>query len=321
MLLNCVAYRDGVKIAEPTVEKISDYLERTDCFVWVDLNDPTVQELEKMQDEFGLHNLAIEDARHGHQRPKVEEYGDTLFVAMHLLEANGAELSVGEVHIFAGRNFILSIRNRSRLHFAEVRERCEREPDLLKLGSGFVLYALMDAVVDRYFPLIDALELQLEAIEEHLFDKGYSLATIARLYGLKRKISVLKHAVVPLMEATGRLHGARVPPVCVGTQEYQRDVYDHLTRINATIDAMRDTITTAILVSQSTVSIEQNEVNKQLAAWAAIFAVATAFVGIWGMNFRNMPELNLEYGYPLALLVIVTVCGLLFRRFKRAGWL
>lgn len=321
MLLNCVAYQNGVKIAEPTVEEISDYLDRGDCFVWVAMRDPTEAELEKMQEEFGLHNLAIEDARHGHQRPKVEEYGDTLFIAMHLVEQVDSELLVGEVHVFAGRNFILSIRSRSRQHLLGVRERCEREPELLKLGSGFVLYALMDAVVDRYFPLIDALELQLEAIEEHLFDKGYSLDTISQLYGLKRKLSVLKHAVVPLMEATGKLYGGRVPPVCASTQDYVRDVYDHLTRINTTIDAMRDTITTAILVSQSTVSIEQNEVNKRLAAWAAIFAVATAFVGVWGMNFRNMPELNLEYGYPMALAVIVTVCGLLYRRFKRAGWL
>lgn len=321
MLLNCVAYQNGVKLAEPAVGEISDYLDRGDCFVWVAMRDPSEAELEAMQEEFGLHNLAVEDARHGHQRPKVEEYGDTLFIAMHLVEQVDSELIIGEVHVFAGRNFILSIRNRSRQNLLGVRDRCEREPELMKLGSGFVLYALMDAVVDRYFPLIDALELQLEDIEEHLFDKGYSLDTISRLYGLKRKLAVLKHAVVPLMEATGKLYGGRVPPVCASTQEYLRDVYDHLTRINTTIDAIRDTITTAILVSQSTVSIEQNEVNKRLAAWAAIFAVATAFVGIWGMNFSNMPELELEYGYPMALLLIVTVCGILYRRFRRAGWL
>ncbi|HCI53492.1 MAG TPA: magnesium and cobalt transport protein CorA [Gallionella sp.] len=321
MLLNCVAYHHGVKIAEPSVEEISDYLARVDCFVWVALRDATEAELNTMQEEFGLHDLAVEDARHGHQRPKVEEYGDTLFVAMHLPEYVDGELAAGEVNVFVGRNFILSIRSRSSHNLLGVRERCEREPELLKLGSGFVLYALMDAVVDRYFPLIDKLELQLEAIEEHLFDKGYSLTTIAQLYGLKRKISVLKHAVMPLMEATSKLYGGRVPPICVNTQEYLRDVYDHLTRINSTIDMMRDTITTAILVSQSTVSIEQNEVNKRLAAWAAIFAVATAFVGIWGMNFQYMPELELEYGYPLALLVIIIICGLLYFRFKRAGWL
>lgn len=321
MLINCVAYQNGVKLADLPVEEISDYLERQDCLVWVALRDSTHAELEKMQEEFGLHDLAVEDARHGHQRPKIEEYGDTLFVVMHIVEADHSELTVGEISIFAGRNFILSTRNRSSQSLLGVRGRCEREPELLQLGSGFVLYALMDAVVDRYFPVIDDLESQLESIEEHLFDKGAALNNIAQLYELKRKVVVLKHAVMPLMEATGKLHGGRVPPVCTTTQEYFRDVYDHLTRINATIDAMRDTITTAILVSQSTVSIEQNEVNKRLAAWAGIFAVVTAFAGIWGMNFQHMPELKSEYGYPLALIVIAVTCGFLYYRFRRSGWL
>lgn len=321
MLINCVAYQNGVKLADLPVEEISDYLEQPESFIWVALRDATDAELEKMQEEFGLHDLAVEDARHGHQRPKIEEYGDTLFLAMHLVEVVDGEMALGEVNVFVGRNFILSIRNRSNQHFLGVRERCEREPDLLRLGAGFVLYALMDAVVDRYFPVIEGLESELEAIEEHLFDKGDALKNIEQLYKLKGKVVVLKHAVMPLMEATGKLHGGRVPPVCAGTQEYFRDVYDHLARINATIDAIRDTITTAILVSQSTVAIEQNEVNKRLAAWAGIFAVATAFAGIWGMNFERMPELKWEFGYPLALLLIFSICGYLYYRFKRAGWL
>jgi magnesium transporter len=321
MLINCVAYQNGVKLADLPIEEISDYLQKKDCFVWVALRDTTDAELDKMQEEFGLHDLAVEDARHGHQRPKIEEYGDTLFVVMHIVEAADSELMVGEFSVFVGRNFILSIRNRSNQGFLGVRERCEREPELLRVGSGFVLYALMDAVVDRYFPVIDGLESQLESIEERLFDKGNALTNIEQLYELKRKTVVLKHAVLPLMEATGKLHGGRVPPVCTTTQEYFRDVYDHLTRINATIDAMRDTITTAILVSQSTVSIEQNVINKQLAAWAAIFAIATVFTGIWGMNFKLMPELQWDYGYPVALLIIIAVCGFLYRHFKRSDWL
>ena len=321
MLINCVAYQNGVKLADLPVGEISDYLERKDCFVWVALRDATDGELDTMQEEFGLHDLAIEDARHGHQRPKIEEYGDTLFAVMHLVEAGRSGLTVGEISIFVGHNFILSIRNRSQQSFLEVRERCEREPELLGLGSGFVLYALMDAVVDRYFPVIEDLESQLESIEDHLFDQGNALANIEQLYELKRKVVVLKHAVTPLMEATGKLHGGRVPPVCTTTQEYFRDVYDHLTRINATIDAMRDTITTAILVSQSTVSIEQNVINKRLAAWAAIFAIATVFTGIWGMNFKLMPELEWAYGYPVALVVIAAACGFLYFHFRRSDWL
>jgi magnesium transporter len=321
MLINCAAYQNGVKLADLPVEEISDYLERKDCFVWVALRDTTDTEIQRMQEKFRLHDLAVEDARHGHQRPKIEEYGDTLFVVMHLVEIDGSELTVGEVSIFVGRNFVLSIRNRSKQNFLGVRARCEREPELLRLGSGFVFYALMDAVVDLYFPVIDDLESQLESIEDHLFDKGKALANIAQLYELKSKVMVLKHAVMPLMEATGKLHGGRVPQVCSTTQEYFRDVYDHLVRINATIDTMRDTITTAILVSQSTVSIEQNVINKQLAAWAAIFAIATVFTGIWGMNFKIMPELQWDYGYPVALLIIIAVCGFLYFHFKRSDWL
>ena len=321
MLINCVAYQNGVKLAEPSVEDISEYLKQPGCMVWVALRDATNEELDVMQEEFGLHDLAVEDARHGHQRPKIEEYGDMLFVAMHLVEVVDADLVVGEVSIFAGVNFILSVRNRSSRSLLGVRERCQREPELLQLGSGFVLYALMDAVVDLYFPVIDDLESQLESIEEHLFDKGAARANIEQLYALKRKVAVLKHAVTPMMEATGKLHGGRVPPVCTTTQHYFRDVFDHLTRINATIDSMRDTIATAILVCQSTVAIEQNVINKRLAAWAAIFAIATVFTGIWGMNFQHMPELQWNYGYPVALLIIIAVCGFLYLRFKRTDWL
>ena len=321
MLINCVAYQDGVKLADLPAEEISDYLERTGCFIWVALHDASDSELAKMQGEFGLHDLAVEDAHHGHQRPKIEEYGDTLFVVMHLVEVRHSELAVGELSVFVGRNFVLSVRNSSDQNFSGVRERCEREPELLRLGSGFVLYALMDAVVDRYFPVIDDLETQMESIEEHLFDHGTALSNIEHLYELKRKVTVLKHAAMPLMEAAGKLHGGRVPPVCAASHEYFRDVYDHLTRINTAIDAMRDTISTAILVCQSTVSIEQNEINKRLSAWAGIFAVATIFTGMWGMNFQHMPELKWEYGYQLALLVIAAICGLLYYRFKRSGWL
>lgn len=321
MLINCVAYQNGIKLADLPIDGIGDYLQRPDCFIWVALRDASDAEIEKMQKVFSLHDLVAEDAIHGHQRPKIEEYDESLFVAMHMVKVVDSDLVVGEVSIFVGRDFILSVRNRSEEGFLGVRERCEREPELLQLGTGFVLYALMDAVVDRYFPVIDDLETQLETIEERIFEKGSALANIELLYELKRKTVVLKHAVTPLMEAAGKLHGVRVPPVCATTGEYFRDVHDHLTRMNTAIDSVRDTIGTAIMVCQSTISVEQNEINKQLAAWAAIFAIATVFTGIWGMNFKVMPELQWNYGYPLALLVIVAVCVFIYLRFKRSDWL
>jgi len=324
MLINCVAYKDGAKLADIPVADISEYIVQPGCFVWVALSDATPEELSEMQEEFGLHPLAVEDASHGHQRPKVEEYGDSIFAVMHLVEpaaesANG--INVGEVDVFVGRNYVLSVRNRSKLGFLGVRERCEREPELLRNGSGFVLYALMDAVVDRYFPVLDSLEVELEAIEQRIFTKGAPRANIEGLYELKRRVMVLKHAVAPLLEGASKLHGGRVPQICAGSQDYFRDVVDHLARINASIDGMRETIGTAIHVNLSMVTIEENEVMKRLAAWASIFAVCTAFAGIWGMNFEHMPELKWTYGYAGALLLISCTCSYLYYRFRRAGWL
>jgi magnesium transporter len=321
MLINCVAYQDGHKLADISVADISEWVRRTDCFVWVALRDATADELAEMQAEFGLHELAVEDARNGHQRPKLEEYGEMLFVVMQLLEPEGGEVRVGEVAIFVGANFVLSVRSRSSHGFLGVRARCEREPHLLSQGAGFVFYALMDAVVDRYFPLLDEIETELDEIETQIFETGAARANIQRLYGLKRRATVLRHAVAPLLEVTSKLHGGRVPAVCNDTQEYFRDVHDHLARINTAIDAIRDTTGTAIQVNLSMVTIEESETTKRLAAWAAIFAVSTALAGIWGMNFEHMPELKWAYGYPLALAVIASAGGLLFWRFRRAGWL
>jgi magnesium transporter len=323
MLINCVVYEDGTKLADIPVSEISEYASLPGCFVWVALHDATPEELAEVQAEFGLHPLAVEDAHNGHQRPKVEEYADSLFVVMHLLEAGSGEpatLTVGELDVFVGRNYVVSVRNRSDHGFTEVRERCEREPELLRNGPGFVLYALMDAVVDRYFPIIDAFEDELDTIEQRIFTKGAARESIKRLYELKQRLTLLKHAVAPLLEGTGKLHGGRVPQTCASTQEYFRDVVDHLSRINNTIDSIRDTIGTAIHVNLSMVTIEDGEVTKRLAAWAAIFAVCTAFAGIWGMNFEHMPELKWRYGYAAALALIASLCAYVYYRFRRAGW-
>ena len=322
MLINCVAYQDGRKLADCSIDEISEYLRRPDCFVWVALRDASAEELGKMKEEFGLHELAVEDAQQGHQRPKIEEYDDSLFAVLHTVavEADG-ELSVGEVDIFVGANFVLSVRNRSPADFLGVRARSEREPHLLKHGPAFVFYALMDAVVDRYFPIIDALETDLESIEDQIFEPHLGRANIERLYALKRKIGIVKHAVAPLQEAVAKLVSGRVHQICSNNREYFRDVFDHLARMNALLDTLRDTIGTAIQVNLASVTIEETEITKRLAAWAGIFAVATAFAGIWGMNFQNMPELKLDYGYPLALAVIVFACVFTWWRFRKAKWL
>jgi magnesium transporter len=322
MLINCVAYENGSKLADIPIAEISEYLARPDCFVWVALKDATEEELHTMQQEFELHELAVEDALHGHQRPKVEEYGDTLFAVLQTVELTPTdEIATGEVDIFVGLNFVLSVRNRSRQSLLQVRGRAEREPHMLRHGPAFVFYALMDAVVDRYFPIIDRLETELEQVEEQMFEPGTSKANIQRLYELKREIGTVRHAVAPLIDAVHKLFSGRVPAVCENNREYFRDVFDHLLRMQGTLDSLRDTIGTAIQVNLANVAIEESVVNKRLAAWAGIFAVISAFAGIWGMNFKNMPELEWRWGYPMALGTITVVCVILYRQFRKSGWL
>lgn len=321
MLINCAVYQHGVKLADVAPEDVGTFLDQPDTFVWVALRDATAEELEPYRRQFNLHPLAVEDASHGHQRPKVDEYGEDLFVVMHLIDWVNGELSLGEVAVFVGPHYVLSVRNGSKLHFLGVRERCEREPELLRHGPSFVLYALMDAVVDRYFPILDILESELEEIEQSIFTAGAASDNIKRLYGLKRRLMLLRRAVAPMLEMLSKLHGGRTPPICARSEDYFRDVADHLARIHGAIESVRETIGTAIQANLSMVAIEDSNVTKRLAAWAGIFAAATAFAGIWGMNFEGMPELKWSWGYPAALGLISTVCVGLWWRFKRAGWL
>ncbi len=321
MLVNSVAYRDGKKIADIGRDEIRTYLDRNDCIVWVAVRDPEAHELDLLEDEFDLHPLAIEDARHGHQRPKFEEYGDSLFFVMHMIEPDGDDLRVGEVEIFVAKNYVLSVRSRSERNFADVRARCEREPELLQHGTGYILYALMDAVVDRYFPVLDDIETKLENIEDRIFAGTSPRANIEALYDLKQQLVTLKHATAPLLEAVGKLHGGRVPHLCTGLGDYFRDVSDHLGRINQSIDAARDMITTAISVNLSLITLQENEVTKRLAGYAALVAVPTLIAGIYGMNFDHMPELRWQWGYPLSLAAMVIIDGYLFWRFRKAKWL
>ena len=321
MLINCVAYQNGRKLADISIADISSYIARPDCFVWVGLKDPQPTELNAMRNEFGLHELAVEDAQHGHQRPKIEEYNGSLFVVLHLIELQNDELNVGEMAIFAGTKYVLSVRSRAERGFTDVRARCEREPELLRHGAGYVLYALMDGVVDRYFPVLDNIESAIEDIEELIFADQPTREHIEALYSAKRKLTVLKHATEPLLEATAKLFGGRVPQLCIALQDYFRDVYDHLLRLNQAIDSLRDMVNTGISVTISLISIQEHAVTKRLASYGALVAVPTLIAGVYGMNFHNMPELNWIWGYPLALLLMGGIDIYLFYRFRQAKWL
>jgi magnesium transporter len=321
LLINCAAYQNGKKLADIPIEQIHLFVSRPDCFVWVALKDPEAAELELMQAEFGLHDLAVEDAHKGHQRPKIEEYGQSLFVVLHMVENGSDELSVGEVCIFVGNNYVLSVRQRAKQGLVEVRKRCEEEPELLRHGPAYVLYALMDAVVDRYFPVLDTISTELERVEERIFAIQTERASIEALYCIKQKLMTLKHATEPLLEAVGRLHGGRVPQLCQGLQDYFRDISDHLVRLNQSIDSLRDMVTTAISVSLSLITLQENEVTKRLAAYGALVAVPTLIAGIYGMNFEHMPEIQWQHGYPVSLISMALIDGYLFYRFRKAKWL
>jgi magnesium transporter len=322
MMMNCVAYHDGVPVADVPVAEVGRYLGQPGHLVWLGVRDPTPDDLETIRRRFDLNPLAAQHAGREHQRPKLDEYEDDLFVVVQLVQAvSEGGLARGQLVILAGPGYVITVRSSSKQSLENVRDRCERDPKALSLGSGYVLYALMDEVVDRYVPILDQLQAELESIEEHIFVPGAARSNLQRLYALKRKALVLEHAVGSMLQFTGKFHGGRVPTVCHGLQPYYRDTADHLARIEAALGTIRETIGTAITVNLSLVTIEEGEVTKRLAAWAAIFAVATAFAGIWGMNFEHMPELKLAYGYPAALMLIVSGGSYMWWRFRRAGWL
>jgi magnesium transporter len=320
MLVNCVAYEHGEKVADLPLDDIRGYLKGPGSFVWVALKDPDESELQLVQEKFGLHELAVEDASHGHQRPKLEEYGSSLFIVLHVVERSGDELTQGEVAVFVGPGYIVSVRRNAELGFADVRRRCELEPELLRHGPAYVLYALMDTVVDRYFPVLEALALEAENIEERIFRGVNTRTQIEALYGLRRKLMLLDHATGPLLEVTGKLHGGRVPPICSGLHDYFRDVYDHLIRLKQSIENLREMATAVMSVNLSLITISENEVTKRLAAYAALVAVPTMIAGVYGMNFANMPELGWRWGYPTALGSMVIIDLYLVYRFRKAGW-
>jgi magnesium transporter len=322
MLIKCVVYENGRKVAEIPASDIHSYVCRPGCFVWVAMRDRDIALLEEMREQFNLHPLAVEDAQQGHQRPKIEEYGDCLFAVLHMVEPCTPDLRVGEVDIFAGPNYVLSVRSGVEKGFDDVRARCEAEPELLSHGSCYVLYALMDAVVDRYFPILDQLEDQLEDIEKRIFTVDVEpRANIKALYELKQRLMTLKHAVAPLLEGVSNLSGARVPARVAGLREYFRDIYDHLQRLNQIIESNRDTVTSATSVNLSMIAMQENETMKRLTAYAALVAIPTLIAGIYGMNFVDMPELHWRYGYPVCVGIMAALDGYLFYLFRKSKWL
>ena len=322
-IVNCVAYADGRRIKSVEINDIGEVLKQPERFIWIGLHEPGVELLTLVQREFCLHELAVEDALSAHQRPKIELYGDSLFVVLRTATKDSAaqRIEFGETHIFLGAQYIVVVRHGASLPYAGVRTRLEATPHLLRKGPGAALYALMDFIVDQYFPVVDVLEQQLEDLEDQIFGESFSRATTAQIYKLQGQLLQVKRVVVPLIDICNRLIRMDYQLISAETQPYFRDVYDHVVRVNEMVDTQRELLTTALEANLSLMSIAQNEVMKRFAGWAAIIAVPTMIAGVYGMNFAFMPELTSPFGYPLVLLVIIGSCGFLYSYFKRSGWL
>ena len=320
-IVNCAVYRDGRKISDIDLKDISAELSQSGNFVWIGLHDPQPEMLHAIQHEFGLHELAVEDALHAHQRPKLEAYGTTLFIVMRTAQMKEHTIEMGETHLFLGSNFLVTVRHGSTKTYTEVRTRCESTPHLLRKGPGFALYAVMDAIVDQYFPVMDALEEELAELEDKIFQEKASREATESVYHLKRELMRVKQAVSPLIDICNRLMRFDLKLIDEETRPYFRDIYDHAIRINDMIDSQRELLSTAMETNFSLISISQSEVSKKFAGWAALIGVPTMIVGIYGMNFKFMPELNWPYAYPLIMLLTFGFCFFLYVRFKGSGWL
>ena len=292
-----------------------------ECFAWIGLHEPTEEEFDSVRREFDLHELAVEDAIKAHQRPKLEVYGRSLFIVLKTSRYIAAEQAVetGEIQIFIGEGFIVTVRHgETKLH--DVRLQLERRPELLRLGPGAALHAIIDRVVDDYAPVVDALDHDIRNLEAEVFSEQRGDAT-QRIYGLKREVLELHDAVAPLGEPLERLERVDFPLITKELRPYFRDVKDHVLRYVREVDGFRELLTSILAANLTQASVRQNEDVRKISAWAAIVAVPTLITGIYGMNFEHMPELGWTFGYPLALAAMALVCFLLYRNFRRAGWL
>jgi magnesium transporter len=322
-VIDCAAYARGTRAAALSVDQIQSALARDDQFVWIGLYEPEQSLLRQVQQQFGLHDLAIEDAINAHQRPKLELYEDSVFVVLRTAQRvpSTGRLEFGETHVFLGRNYIVTVRHGSLRSHVSVRQRCEATPQLLSQGPGYVLYALMDFIVDQYLPIVRQIEEEVQELEGVVLDDPTASDATARIYLLKRDLVSLRRAVSPLADVCNRLLRFDIPHIPADTRPYFRDVYDHIMRLNESIDAQRELLTSALEAHLSLMTVAQNEHMKRITAWAAMIAVPTMIAGVYGMNFAYIPELQWKYGYFLALASMVVASLALYVGFRRSRWL
>ena len=323
MIVDCAIYQDGVR-RDGKVELQHAYDERHQPgrFVWIGLYEPTEEEFDSLRREFGLHPLAVEDAIHAHQRPKLEVYNEMVFLVLKTARyVDPTEvIELGEVLVFLGEDFLITVRHGEASSLTPVRERLDADPRRLKHGPSSALHAILDQIVDDYQPAMEGLETDIDEVEEQLFS-GERVNPAERIYRLQREVLGFRKATAPLVDPIDKLARGHYAQIHPEIRDYFRDVNDHLIRVREQLDAMRDLLSGSLQANLAQVAVRQNDDVRMISAWVAIIAVPTAIAGIYGMNFEHMPELKWEFGYPAAVLAMLIICTALYRYFKKVGWL
>lgn len=325
VIVDCAVYRDGKR--EDVPGGLREALARTradgnDDFLWVGLHEPGEREFSELADEFALHPLAVEDAVHAHQRPKLEQYGDSLFLVLktlHYKEERSA-IEVGEIMVFLGPGFIVTVRHGPGNPLADVRRRLEDDRELLRCGPSAALHAICDQIVDTYGSIANEIDQDVEELEQSVFSPERT-NDAARIYALKREVLAFRRAIVPLVEPMRVLMEGRLPGVHEDTRAFFRDVADHVARVSEQVEAFDDLLTSVLNANLTQVSLKQNEDMRRISAWVAILAIPTVVAGVYGMNFQYMPALDWRYGYFAVLAGTGVLCYLIYRLFRRSGWL
>ena len=324
MIVDCAIYEDGERRAGDldVSEAARAACDDTPAFVWLGAYEPTAEEFDAVAREFDLHELAVEDAVEAHERPKLEVYGETLFVVLKTVRYIDSEevIRSGEIMLFVNPTFVITVRHGDGSDLHPVREAVEKRPDLLRCGPGAVLHAVIDQVVDDYEPAVQGLEIDIQQVEEQVFSDDSSNPA-QRIYRLEREVLEMQRAVRPLAAPVDRLARGHFDLITPELRDYFRDVHDHVLRVASRVEGFRDLLGSALQANLTQVTVRQNADMRRISAWVAILAVPTMIAGIYGMNFDHMPELSWRYGYPTVLVVILVACGVLYRGFRRAGWL
>jgi len=314
-------YKDGVRLADVAIDDAGAWARRPGHVVWIGLYEPSPQLLDRVRRQFDLHPLAIEDAFKAHQFPKLEQYGESLFLVARTAQMQDGSIQFGETHLFVGRGYVVSVRHGASRSYAQVRARAEARAQRLSEGEDFILYAILDFIVDNYFPVLESVQGEVEQIEGGVLSPIMEQSRIQHLFDLRRDLLRLRNAVAPLVDVCRGLERTDVVAIDAEMRPLFRDVTDHIRRVQEGIDTMREVLAFAFEASLMNAQMIQTDIARRLAAWAGIIAVPTLIAGVYGMNFKNMPELDWRYGYPLALLTMATTCALLYRQFRRKGWL